>query len=218
MFLGHFAAAYASRKIDSNPSLGISFIAAQWLDLLWPMLLLTGTEKVELNTDPGAVIPLSFTHYPVSHSLLAVFGWTLIFGGLYFLFTKNGRGAWVIGALVLSHWVLDWLVHVPDLPLSPFTTEKTGLGLWQHKLVALGFELLFFGLAVALYLRATVPNNRKGTLVTWSLIIFLVLIQLMNAFGPPPAAVEPIAYVGLSQWLLVAWAWWADANRHSSAR
>lgn len=218
MFLGHFAAAYISKKIDPKPSLGMSFLAAQWLDLLWPLLLLTGTEKVDLNTNPGAVIPLSFTHYPVSHSLLAVVGWSLIFGGLYFLFTKNGRGAWVIGTLVLSHWVLDWLVHVPDLPLSPFTTEKAGLGLWQYKLVALGLELLFFGTAVALYLRATMPNNRKGTLVTWSLIIFLVLIQLLNAFGPPPTAVEPIAYVGLSQWLLVAWAWWADANRHSSAR
>jgi membrane-bound metal-dependent hydrolase YbcI (DUF457 family) len=217
MFLGHFAAAYASKKIDPTPSLGMSFLAAQWLDLLWPLLLLTGTEKVDLNNTPGAVIPLSFTHYPVSHSLLAVAGWAAIFGGLYFLFTKNGRGAWVIGTLVLSHWVLDWLVHVPDLPLSPFSTAKTGLGLWQHKMIELVLELLFFGIAAALYLRATVPNNRKGTLATWSLLIFLVLIQLLNAFGPPPTAVEPIAYVGLSQWLLVAWAWWADANRHSAA-
>ena len=213
MFIGHFAAALAAKKIDSRPSLGATFFAAQWLDLLWPLLLITGTEHVALATDPAAPIPLSFTDYPLSHSLLAVFGWSLLIAALYWLFTKNKKGALLMGALVVSHWLLDYLVHIPDLPLTPSGNQRVGLGLWQYKYLALAFEMLLFMVGVYLYASVTYAVNKKGSIGFWSLVTFLVLIHLLNIFGPPPAAVKPIAYVGLSQWLIVWWAWWADKNR-----
>ncbi|GAB2829803.1 metal-dependent hydrolase [Ferruginibacter profundus] len=213
MFLGHFAVALAAKKADNKPSLGISFMAAQWLDLLWPVLLLTGTEKVAINTDSSATIPLSFTHYPVSHSLLAVLGWAVLFATVYFLVKKNWKSALLTGTLVLSHWVLDWLVHIPDLPVTPFAETKTGLGLWNYKYLELAIELMLFAAGVYLYINSTTAINKKGKTIFWSLIIFLVAIHIMNVFGPPPTAVQPIAIVGLSQWLLVLWAWWADRNR-----
>lgn len=193
MFIGHFAVALAAKEMDSKPSLGITFMAAQWLDLLWPVLLLTGTEKVAINSDTSAAIPLSFMHYPVSHSLLAVLGWSVLFAVLYFLFKKNWKSAVLIGTLVLSHWVLDWLVHIPDLPITPFTETKVGLGLWNYKYLELLVELLLFAGGVFLYINATNEINKKGKTVFWSLIIFLVAVHLMNAFGPPPTAVQPIA-------------------------
>lgn len=213
MFIGHFAAGFASKKADKSISLGWAFFAAQWLDLLWPVLLLTGTEKVALQTDPSSPIPLSFTHYPVSHSLLAVLGWAVLIGLIYYLLKKNGKAAIIIGLLVLSHWFLDLLVHVPDLPLTPFSDNKTGLGLWNHPWAAFGIEMLIFLGGVMIYLKATRPKPGSHQWVLWSLAGFLVLIQCMNIFGPPPTAVEPIAWVGISQWLLVFWGYQADKKR-----
>ena len=213
MFLGHFAAAYAAKKIQPDISLGSCFFAAQWLDLLWPLLLLTGTERVLIEPGNSASTPLHFVEYPISHSLLAVAGWAVAAGMLYYLFTRKGRSALVIVALVLSHWFLDLLVHVPDLPISPFTDTKLGLGLWNYKYPWLIAEILIFLIPVYLYMRSTRSLNKTVTMASWSLIIFLLIIQVMNAFSPSPPSVNAIAVMGLSQWLLVAWAYWADRNR-----
>jgi len=212
MFLGHFAAAFAAKKAAPDVSLGTTIFAAQWLDLLWPALLLTGTETVALAA-PGSPVPLSFTHYPLSHSLLAVIGWSMLFGGLYFLFTHNQRGAFVAGLLVLSHWVLDWLVHIPDLPIAAFTDYKAGLGLWNYPIPELLLELGLFAAGVYLFLQNRQnPVSRGRNIITGSLVAFLLIIHIMNVFGPPPPDVKPIAYVGLSQWLLVGWGYWADKS------
>lgn len=162
---------------------------------------------------PGSPVPLSFTHYPLSHSLLAVIGWSLLFGGLYFLFTRNQRGAFVVGLLVLSHWVLDWLVHVPDLPIAAFTEYKAGLGLWNYPIPELLLELGLFAAGVYLFLQNRQnPVSRGRNIITGSLVVFLLIIHIMNVFGPPPPDVKPIAYVGLSQWLFVGWGYWADKS------
>ncbi|HEY1019795.1 MAG TPA: hypothetical protein VGE25_12395 [Sediminibacterium sp.] len=210
MFLGHFAVAFAAKKAAPKVSLGTTIFAAQWLDLLWPALLLTGTETVALAA-PGSPVPLSFTHYPLSHSLLAVLGWSMLFGGLYFLFSRNRRGAFVVGLLVLSHWVLDWLVHIPDLPIAAFTDYKAGLGLWNYQIPELVLELGLFAAGVYLFLQNRQhPVSRGRNIITGALVVFLLIIHIMNVFGPPPPDVKPIAYVGLSQWLLVGWGYWAD--------
>ncbi|MCU0395127.1 MAG: hypothetical protein MUF29_04410 [Chitinophagaceae bacterium] len=220
MFLGHFAAALAAKKADKQLSLGTTTLAAQWLDLLWPALLLTGTEQAALSAS-GSPVPLEFTHYPVSHSLLAVCGWALLFAGLYFLFTKKPRAAVIMALLVLSHWFLDLLVHVPDLPLAPGGTVKVGLGLWNHKIIETILEMALFALGVYWYFAANPLMPRSKKIISWSLIAFLPIVHLMNSLGAPPPSVQAVAVVGLSQWLLVAWAWWADpmrkdAPRHSS--
>lgn len=79
MFIGHFAVGFAAKKFNSKPSLGTYFLAAQLLDLLWPTFLLLGIEQAEISHDAANPIPLSFTHYPISHSLLTVIRWGVLF-------------------------------------------------------------------------------------------------------------------------------------------
>src|SRR5688572_9195821 len=131
MFIGHFAAGMAGKKIQPTLSLGILFLAAQFLDLLWPTLLLLGLEHVEIKPGVSVVTPLDFTDYPISHSLLLVTIWSTLFGLAFFLFSKNVRASILLGCLVLSHWILDVIVHLPDLPLYPGNSPKLGFGLWN---------------------------------------------------------------------------------------
>ncbi|MDR7482138.1 MAG: hypothetical protein QN203_06455 [Armatimonadota bacterium] len=119
MFLGHYAIALAAKKPAPAVALGTMILAAQLVDLLWPVLLVAGLEEVAIVPGITAVSPLDFTRYPYTHSLLAALGWGVLFGAVYFLFRRDGRGAWVAGAAVLSHWLLDLVVHRPDLPLYP---------------------------------------------------------------------------------------------------
>ncbi len=176
-------------------------------------MLLAGVEQVAITTDPSSPVPLIFTEYPVSHSLLTTLAWALLFCVIYFLFKRNAKGSIMICFLVLSHWLLDLLVHVPDLPLTPFTEYKVGLGLWRHKYLELGTELLMFAIGVYMYVSSTTAKNKTGSIALWALVIFLVTVQFINVFGPPPADAEPVVYMATSQWLLVLWAYWADMNR-----
>lgn len=216
MFLGHFAMALAAKKADRQLSLGATVLAAQWLDLLWPVLLLTGTESAAI-APAGAAIPLEFTHYPVSHSLLAVVGWALLFAAITFAITRRNRSSWMMALLVLSHWLLDLLVHVPDLPLAFSQVPKWGLGLWLYKIPELMLEMGMFAVAVYLYWKAVPLSTLRARWAWVSLVTFLVVVHIMNSFGAPPPSVQAVAYVGLSQWLLVAWAWWADRKRPAVA-
>ncbi len=118
-----------------------------------------------------------------------------------------------MGVLVISHWLLDWLVHIPDLPLTPFSDFKTGLGLWTYKTVELIIELLMFAGGVYLFLQNRQSYSKKTNIITWSLIIFLLVIHIMNTFGDAPPSIKAVAVVGLSQWLIVAWGYWADPTK-----
>ena len=127
--------------------------------------------------------------------------------------TGSVRPAWVVAALVVSHWLLDWLVHVPDLPLALGDGPYLGLGLWQWPLPALALELTLFVVGVVVFLRTT---TRSGGARRWpfmSLVAFLVVIQFANVFGPPPPDITPVVWTGMATWLLVAWAWRADLPR-----
>jgi hypothetical protein len=213
MFVGHFGTAFAAKKISPQPSLGTLFMAAQFIDLLWPVLLLLGLEKVAIDPGNTSVTPLNFLYYPISHGMLAVMGWGVLFGLVYYILKKNWKASLVLGMLVFSHWMLDLLTHRPDLPLFPGLDVKVGLGLWNSLVGTLIVELGIFGLGIWLYLKMTTAKNRKGGYGTWGLIVFLLLIYSSNIFGAAPPSVEPIAYVGLLQWLLVGWAYWIDRNR-----
>ena len=217
MFLGHFAAGLAAKKAAPAVSLGVLFLSAQFLDLLWPTLLLTGTEHVEITNDPSAPIPLNFVDYPLTHSLLMAMAWSALAGGLYWLARKDRTAALIVGLCVLSHWMLDLLVHVPDLPLYPGGTQRLGLGLWYHQLLTLGLESVLFGVGIYLYLSTTQARNKTGTYAFWGLAVFLFGIHLANIFGPPPPDVTAIAWAGQLQWLFVLWAFWVDRNRSARA-
>jgi len=213
MFIGHFGAAFAARRLAPRVSLGTAFLAAQWLDLLWPTLLLLGLESVRIAPGATAVTPLVFEHYPISHSLAAVVGWGLALGTVHALATRNMGGSIVVAALVVSHWLLDAIVHVPDLPLLPGAATMVGLGLWQSRAATLAVELPIFALGVWLYAGATRARDKVGGHGLVGLVAFLALVHAGNLLGDPPPSVTAIAWVGQAQWLLVAWAYWVDAHR-----
>ena len=215
MFVGHFGAAFAAKKVVKRPSLGTLFMAAQFVDLLWPLFLLLGIESVKIEPGNTAVTPLNFINYPFTHSLLGVVVWGVLFGFIYFLIKKDKKTSVVLGLLVLSHWVLDLLVHRPDLPVIPGVDLKVGLGLWNSVSLTIILEsIIFFG-GVYLYSALTKAQNKKGVYSFLGLVVFLALVYAANLFGSPPPSEEAIGYVGLSQWLIVAWGYWIDRNRLS---
>lgn len=215
MFLGHFGLGLATKAAAPRVSLGTLFLAAQWVDLLWPTLLLVGLERVEIAPGATRVTPLDFVSYPISHSLVAVVGWGLLFGGVYWAARRFARGAVAVAALVVSHWVLDLVVHRPDLPLAPGGGARLGLGLWDSLPATLAVELALFAAGLALYLRRTRAADRTGSLALWGLVAFLLLIYVANLLGPPPPSAAAVAWAGHAQWLLVAWAYWVDRHRGS---
>ena len=144
MFIGHFGVGLGSKKAVPFISLGMLFIAAQFLDLLWPTFLLLGWEHVSIEPGITKMTPLNFTDYPLSHSLLMACVWGLVIAAGYFLVRRNYKGAIILGLCVVSHWVLDLLVHRSDLPLVPGGTSYYGFGLWNNLTAAVIVEGLVF--------------------------------------------------------------------------
>jgi membrane-bound metal-dependent hydrolase YbcI (DUF457 family) len=161
---------------------------------------------------------LVFEHYPITHSLLAVVAWAILLGGLSWVVRRRGRDALVVAALVLSHWLLDALVHAPDLPIAPGTATRVGLGLWNSPAGTLLVEVPLFIVGVWLYARSTRATDKAGRWGLWSLVAFLLVIHAANMMGPPPPSVATIAWAGHAQWLLVLWAWWVDRHREPLRR
>jgi len=125
MFIGHYGLGLASRKIKESPSLALLFIAAQLLDLLWPVFVLLGIETLQIETGNTKLTPLNFISYPYSHSLLISIFWGFLLGLIYFFITKNRKGSILLFGLVFSHWILDFITHRPDLQLSPSAILKS---------------------------------------------------------------------------------------------
>jgi membrane-bound metal-dependent hydrolase YbcI (DUF457 family) len=215
MFIGHFGVGFAAKAIAPKTSLGSLFLAAQFVDLLWPTLLLVGLERVRIEPGITRVTPLDFVHYPISHSLLAVIGWAVLFAAAYALLRRYPRGAIVLGLAVISHWLLDLVVHRPDLPLYPGSEHLFGLGLWSSVGATLAVELPIFAGGLWLYMRATRATDAVGRWALWGLVTFLVVIYCANLFGQPPPNVTVLAWVGQAQWLLVFWGYWVDRHRRA---
>jgi hypothetical protein len=217
MFIGHFGVALAAKRFAPRASLGTLIFSAQFLDLLWPILLLLGVEHVRIAPGITRASPFDFYDYPISHSLLIAAVWSLLWSGLYFVVARYRRGAWAVGLGVLSHWVLDFVVHRPDLPLWP-GGPRAGLGLWNSWPATIGAELLVFGGGLALYAGSTHSRDRVGRYAFWGLMAFLVVgwIASMAAGAPPDA--RSMAWGALSMWLLVPWGWWADEHREVNQR
>jgi len=216
MFIGHFALGFGAKRVAPTVSLGTAFVAVQLADLIWPNLVLLGIER--LRVDPGntAFTPISFDHYPYSHSLVAVVLWAVIYAVLY----KVGRraamtAAAVVGALVFSHWVLDFITHRPDLPLTIGGEARVGLGLWNSVAGTVVVEVGLLAVGLALYLQRTTARDRIGSIGLWALVAFLLVVTVVNLVGPPPPGAAAIAWTAQSMWLLVAWGYWVDAHREA---
>jgi hypothetical protein len=217
MFIGHVAVALAAKRAAPRASLGWLVAACQLPDLVWPVLVLAGVERVRVVPGTTAFTPLAFDHYPWSHSLVTVALWGAALGAVHAARHGGRRAAAVLAGLAVSHWVLDWVTHRPDLPLAPGMPFRTGLGLWNSVPATLLVEFALFAAGVALYVRGTTARDRTGRLAFWSFVGFLAITHLANAFGPPPPSATAVAVGALAVWLLVAWAAWADRHRRTVA-
>jgi membrane-bound metal-dependent hydrolase YbcI (DUF457 family) len=212
MLIGHVAVALGAKKAAPKTSFGTLLLAAQWPDLLWPLFLMLGWERVRIVPGITAVSPLEFTSYPFTHSLLADFGWGMLLAGLYLVIKKNQRGAVVVWACVMSHWLLDFISHRPDLPLYP-GSRLVGLGIWNSVSVTLIVEGGLFVAGAVIYSRVTRARDKKGGYGYKIFVALLVLIYLASLMGPPPPSVSAVEWAGILSWLFVAWAYWLDDHR-----
>lgn len=213
MFIGHFGIGFGAKKAAPGISLGLLFMAVQFLDLLWPTLLLLDAEHVSIVPGITKSTPLDFTDYPISHSLLTVIGWGLLFGFLYWLIKKNTKYAIILALCVVSHWFLDYIVHRPDLPLYPGDSPRVGLAVWNFPILSLLIEGAIFLTGVIMYVKKTSATNGIGRIGLWILVGLLGLIHVGNIFGPPPPNVATIMWAGQLQWIFVLLAFWIDHNR-----
>ena len=213
MYIGHYAVAFAAKRAAPRTSLGTFIVAAQLIDLIWPVLVLLGVEKVAVEPGNTVVTPLNFQHYPYTHSLLTVIMWGFALSGLYWIATRYRAGAITIGVAVVSHWVLDLVTHKPDLPLFPGGGPMVGLGLWNSLAGTLVLELTLFAVGVLMYVSVTRARNRRGKYALWGMVLFLFITYMSNLFGPPPPDGKLVAMSALLLWILVPWGYWIERNR-----
>ena len=217
MFIGHFALGYAAKRWAPDLSLAVLFAAVIFADLVWPVLVALGIEQVRVVPGITASTPLEFISYPYSHSLLTLTMMGAAFGAIAARVAANGSNAArvfaIVLALVVSHWALDVITHIPDMPLYP-GGPKYGLGLWNSVAGTLAVETAMFAAGVWMYTRATKPRDATGRWVFIGVTAFLFLGFLVNANGTPPPSVEALWIVALALGALTIWlAWLADRHR-----
>ena len=213
MFLGHIAVGFASKRVAPKAPLGFLMTAPVFADLLWPIFLMFGIESVRIAPGTTSFTPLDFISYPWSHSLLMLIIWGL---GLALLARASkiyARGAWVIAAGVVSHWVLDWATHRPDMPLVPWGGPKLGLGLWNSVPGTVIVESAMFVAGLWIYVRTTRARGWAGHVSLWSFVALMVLAYCASSFGPPPPSVDALEKGALIGWLFVPWAMWIERTR-----
>ena len=201
MFVGHYGVSFAAKKLEPELPLWLLFIAVQLLDVLWAPFVLLGIEKVRIVPGFTATNPLDLYYMPYTHGLVAALGWSVV-AALAYRFLARGasrRAATIIGIAVFSHWVLDFLVHGPDLPLYD-NTAKVGLGLWNLPALALGLEAASLFGGMWLYLKLG-PVRRTAFLVFG---VIMLAIQVYVFFGPPPSSANAAAATAIVAYALFA--------------
>jgi hypothetical protein len=215
MFIGHFGLSLVAKKAAPKVSLGTLFIATQFVDLLWPFLLVFHVEKFAVVPGYTKTNPLDFLYFPYTHSLFMGAVWGLVVGGLYWLFKRDTRGMIVIGLCVLSHWFLDLIVHTTDLPLTPFGDYKVGFGLWNQVAITLIVEFALFSIGMYDYVSCTRAKNKIGKWMLWVLAALLVVVQIGNTLGPAPSDSVIKLFVSFTplMTIIITIAYWVDRNR-----
>jgi hypothetical protein len=205
MFVGHYGVSFAAKPVGTRVPLWVWFIAVQWLDVIWSVLVLMGIEKLRIVPGFTEANPLDLYYMPYTHGLPGSIVLSLIFGGIVALFTTGNRAATIllVAAASFSHWLLDLVVHTPDLPLYD-DAAKVGFGLWRHVALSFPLELIILGLGAWLYARMTVFASARGRYVFWGFVIFLAAIQVYANFGPPPSSPEAMAVIALAFYVVLA--------------
>jgi len=213
MFIGHYGVALAAKRVAPGTSLGTLVLGTQLIDLLWPLFLLLGLEHVRIDPGNTVVMPLDFYDYPITHSMLGCLGWAAVSGIIYRLLGGSARQAIVLGAVVFSHWILDAVVHRPDLPILPGGELRIGLGVWNSIPATLAIEFILLIGGAAIYFRSTRAISRNGTIGPWLLVGILSIIEVGNLFAPPPPSETALAIMALALWLFVWWGYRLDRSR-----
>lgn len=217
MFIGHFAPALLARGITEDaPKLGVLFIAAQLVDWAFFTFAIFGIERLRIVPGITAMNPYDLVFMPYSHSLLAAAGWALVFGVVVGVVLRNMVAAAWGAIVVLSHWLLDLLVHRPDLTIAG-GEDKYGLGLWNTPHIEMPLEIGLVLLAYWFYISRT-----KGPVIPPLILLAAILLfQAINWFGPQPetAGVGMYLSVFLSYGILTAMAFWVQSTRwHKNQR
>lgn len=212
MFIGHFAVALGAKRAAPRIPLGLLIGAAIALDLIWPVFLLAGIETVRIDPGNTAFTPLAFFHYPWSHSLAMALVWGVVTAAVAFPRLRSSAAATLTGAVVVSHWVLDFVTHRPDLPLWP-GGDVYGLGLWNSIPGTFLVEGLLFAAAAGAYASAFPARDATGRWAFRALLVFVSIIWISGPFSPPPPSSTAIAIVGLLLWLFPLWASWIERHR-----
>ena len=217
MFIGHFALGFAAKRIAPRTSLGTLLAAPELADILFPLFVVLGWEKVAFTSAASPFLSITLDQYPISHRLAALIGWGVVFALLYRWRPGYGRGAVVVALLVVSHWVLDFVTHRPDMPIYP-GGPKVGLELWASVPGTLVVEGLLFVAGVAIYARATRARDAVGRWAFWGLVLLLLALYVASLFSPPPPPGNEFAVVGLILTVVfVALGVWVDRHREVRA-
>lgn len=211
MFIGHYgpAAAVAGRRIK----LWHGFVAVQFLDILWAPFVLLGVEHVRIVENFTASNHFDLYDMPYTHSLIMALFWSVVAGGAYQFMRKSG--GWIIGGLVFSHWLLDFVTHKPDLELW-FGGPKVGLALWDNRPLAVSTEFALLIAGLAFYLARTQAKGVMGKGAPLVLFALLAAAQILGNFGSPPESAAMAAQSAIVAYLVfAALAAWVDATRAS---
>ena len=210
MFVGHYGVALALKKADPRLSLGTLFLGAQFVDILWGLFIILGWEQARVDPGYTAVTPIQFLSYPLSHSLVAGVLWAILLGAAYYSWpttdsSHRRRGAMVLAIAVLSHWFLDVIVHLPDLPLAGNDSLKVGLGLWDNVGAT---HLLEFGLLAVgawIYTRTKTKRHPLHAVRLGVLIGLLLALNAVNVWMTPPDNMTVIGASAIVMYLGIAW-------------
>jgi len=213
MFVGHYGVSFAAKSFDKRIPLWLLFIAVQFVDVLWAVLVLMGIEKVRITPGITASNPLDLYYMPYTHSLVAAIAWSVVGSIAYKWIYKGAKNAGLVGAAIFSHWVLDLIVHRPDLPLYD-DTYKMGFGLWNYPGPAFALEAIVLFGGIFLYLRSTRALSVAGKVAVPVFGVLLLLVQAIVFFGAPPTSPSSSALTALFLYaLFAALAWWMERKR-----
>jgi hypothetical protein len=216
VFIGHFALGFAAKRAAPKTSLGTLFAATEFADILFPLFVLFGWESATYAGGTDPFLTFTFDRYPISHSLLALIGWGAVFALLYHWRTGYGRGALIVALLVVSHWVLDWLTHRPDMPLWP-GGPTVGLELWASVPGTVIVEGLMFAAGAWIYAKATRARDAVGRIGFWVLVGLLVVLYAASLLPSPPPTPVAFATVGLILTaVLLSLSAWVDRHREAA--
>ena len=215
MFIGHHAVGFAAKRFAPKVSLGWLMAAPLLPDLLCALFIILGIEHVGSPLHAGPYLRMGPGDYPWSHSLAMNLAYALLFAGLYFALRKDRRGAIVLAIGVLSHYLLDWITHLPDVPIVP-GSPGLGLGLWKSFWGTLSIEGLGFLAATNDYFRVTRARDRFGSIGAGLFVAFLAAIYVAYLALPGTGNSDRVAWLGLASVGLFVWV--AAFDRHREPR